>query len=775
MAGIAGPATSKFTTIMLKRRDFLKVLGLSGIGTGLGFLLGESAKNPATHLIPYVVPPEDIVPGIANWYSSLCTQCNAGCGIVVRVLEGRAKKIEGNPHHPVNRGRLCVRGQAGLQALYNPDRIKTPLIRSGRNGKRGSEEFREISWKEALSILSENLMRLRKTNEMGKLYLLSSTMRGHLSLLFETFMSNFGSPNYIQYDLFQQRELIFANKVSMGINTLPYYDIGNTNLLLSFGADFLSTWITPVNHSLGYGSMRQGRPGVRGRVVQIEPRLSISGANADEWIPVRPGTEGILALGMACTILDDGFYKGEDINRWKDILSPFKPEKISGLTNIDNERIRILAREFAATRPSLAIGGENIASYTDGAHHIIAVNILNHLADNIGKTGGIIPNPEAPLKRTQSLKNIDTLLQDALSGNVKTLITYNSNPVFTLPGNTKITEALENIPFIVSLSGFMDETTAHADLILPTHTFLEDWGDDFTEPATGYNTATIMQPAVSPLYDTRNAGDIFLTTAKILGHGLQKVMPWEDFRDFLMDSWKRIYENQKDIETVEANFEDFWHKVLTQGGWWYQEKLIHQSMHIRTENVKRYILSSPSLFHGDEKEFPFFLTLYAHSGYFDGRLANLPWLQEMPDPMTSVVWGTWVEINPQTADKSGIKEGDMVWVESPYGKLHLPVYIYPGIRPDTVSIPIGQGHRKYGRYASKRGGNPIDLLPGITGNETGNIPLNSTRVKITKSNENGKMVKMEGITKEFDRKIVQTITPEEFAFQGQQMKGGKVE
>ncbi len=732
---------------MLKRRDFLKALGLGGVGTGLGFMLGESIKTPATNLIPYVVPPEDIVPGVANWYSSLCTQCNAGCGIIVRVLEGRARKIEGNPRHPVNQGRLCAMGQAGLQALYNPDRIKTPLI---RKGSRQSEEFREITWEEALSVIAENLMKLNKTSNTEKLFLLSSVIRGHLGHLFETFMQNFGSPNYIQYDLFQHKELIFANKVSMGINILPHYDIGNTNLLLSFGADFLNTWLSPVNHSLGYGHMRQGKPRARGRLVQIEPRLSLSGANADEWIPVRPGTEGILALGLAYTIIEEGFYKGTDINEWNKILSPYKPEMISELTNTDHERIRTLAREFASARPGLAIAGENTASYADGVNHIIAVNILNHLAGNIGKTGGVIPNPEAPIKKTQSLKDINALLRNALAGEVETLIIYNTNPAFTLPHNSKIQEALENIPFVVSLSSFMDETTAHADLILPTNTSLEDWGDDIAEPAPGHNTATIMQPAVSPIYDTKNAGDIFLSIAKIFGNGLHDKMPWNNFRDFLMDSWKGIG----------PSFEDFWNKVLTQGGWWGQEKRTHQSIHFRTDNVKRFISSSPSVFHGSEDEFPFYLILYAHSGYYDGRHANLPWLQEMPDPMTSVVWGTWVEINPQTAGKMGIREGDLLLVESPYGKLHVPAYLYPGIRPDTVSIPIGQGHKTYGRYAGNRGSNPLDLLPGISRHETGTIPLNATRVKITKSSETGKLVKMEGITKEFDRKIVQTITPE---------------
>ncbi|MDD5435573.1 MAG: molybdopterin-dependent oxidoreductase, partial [Nitrospira sp.] len=686
---------------MLKRRDFLKLAGLGGISSGLGFLLGESTKTPAAKLIPYLVPPEDIIPGVANWYATLCTQCNAGCGIIVKIMEGRARKIEGNPLHPVNKGKLCSRGQAGLQVLYNPDRIKSPLK---LKGKRGSGGFQEISWEEGLSILSENLSTLQKHKESDRLYLVTSRIRGHLYSLLQNFMKGYGSPNYMQHELFQHRNLLFANRVSMGINTLPHYDIANTKFLISFGADFLDTWISPVNHSLGYGQLRQGQSGTRGKVVQVEPRLSLTGANADEWVPVRPGTEGLLAMGMAHLILEDGHYRGTDKRQWEDLLRKYNPGYVSALTDVDERRIRRLTREFTSTRPCLAIGGENISSYNNGVMHLTAVNILNHLAGTIGREGGVIPANERGTAEDTSLMGIQAFSKNAADGNIKTLVICNTNPVFTTPAAAKMKDTLNRIPFIVSLSGVMDETTYMADLILPSHTYLEDWGDNFAEPDAGYPVATVMQPVVSPIFDTKGVGDIVISLSKKIGGILEKETHWDDFSTFLKESWESRYKEiashrYKKWKKGFTGFDDFWNQMLSNGGWWPPEEKTAGTASVSADKIQEYLPSEQSGFEGSSTEFPFYLILYPHSGLLDGRGANLPWLQEMPDPMTSVVWGTWVEINPETAKKMGIREGDIVFVESTVGGVHLPVYLYPGIRPDTVSIPIGQGHSSYGRYA----------------------------------------------------------------------------
>ncbi|MBI5642559.1 MAG: molybdopterin-dependent oxidoreductase [Deltaproteobacteria bacterium] len=740
----------------MKRRDFLKFIGVGGVGTGLGFVLGKVSKPPGAKLIPYLIPPEDIVPGVANWYASACTQCSAGCGVLVRVMEGRAKKIEGNPQHPVSKGKVCARGQSSLQALYNPDRIKKPLK---RRGERGSGDFTEITWEEAIKTLSQNLTELKSKGEADKVHLVSSPVRGHLNTLINNFMAAYGSPNYMQYELFQNRNLLYANQISMGINTIPYYNIENTKYLLSFGADFSSTWASPVNYSNGYGQMRQG-PGARGKLVQVEPRLSLTGANADQWVPAKPGTEALLALSIAHTMIEKGYAKG-DAGAWRGVLSKYRAKDIAPICDVTEARIEEIAKEFGQTRPSLAIGGDTLASYENGVSGLVAVNILNQVAGNIGISGGVIPNPEdfTGGRKLDFNKKISTLAANAAQSKIKTLLIYDVNPVFTTPVAAKLTESLSKIPFIASFSSFMDETTAMADLVLPSHTSLEDWGDDFPEPGVGAPVATIIQPVVSPVFDTKGLGDIFIELAKGIGGNVAAKINAPSAAEYLKASWKELYSRNKEMSAKTLGFEEFWNKALQNGGWWGAERKRSASVSAR---AAEYLSSTPAKFEGEENQYPFYMIPYATAAYLDGRGANIPWLQELPDPMTSVVWGSWVEINPKTAASLGLKEGDLVNIESPFGKISAPVYLYPGIRPDTIGVPIGQGHNHYGRYAKGRGVNPIDILPFKENPKSGEIALNSTRVRITKGSSGERLVKMEGSTKELGRGIAQTVTIDEF-------------
>ncbi len=737
----------------MKRRNFLKYLGVGGAGFGFGYVFKQATKAPGAELIPYVIPPEDIVPGVANWYASLCTQCGAGCGVLVRVLDGRAKKVEGNPLHPISRGKLCARGQATVQALYNPDRIKGPLKRTG--GK-GSGSFTEISWEEGMSILNRNLSELSKGGKGPGLYLLTAPARGHLNGLLKKLMAAYKSPNYIQYELFQNRNLLFANRASMGAAAIPHYDIENTKHLVSFGADFSTAWLSPVNFSYGYGQMRQGGEG-RGKLVSVEPRMSLTGANADEWVPVRPGTEGLLALSMAHEIVRNGYYRGPDSSGWSAFLSKYRPAAVSRMTDVSEENIRRLAREFVQTRPSLAIGGDNAASYNGGISILVAVNILNHLAGNIGIKGGVAANPEDPASSGDLGNTITSFVESARAGRVKTLIIRDTNPVFTTPKALGAEEAVRNIPFVVSLSSHMDETTALADLILPSHTSFEDWGDDFAHPSVGYPVHTLMQPAVNPVYNTRGAGDIALALLKAAGAN----PAWGSFAEYIKDSWKRMYASDKEMSASAPAFEAFWEKALENGGWWKAGEGGKKGLQVSPGRVEGHVQGVVPRFDGAEKDYPYYLVLYPHAGYRDGSGANLSWLQETPDPMTSVVWGSWIEMNPRTAAKLGLAEGDAASVESPFGRMDLPVYLYPGIRPDTVAVPIGQGHSAYGRYAKGRGVNPIDILPAREDKRSGELALNSTRVRISRPGVAGKFVKMEGSTKELGRGIVQTVSPKE--------------
>ncbi len=734
------------------------MIGLGGLGAAVGAGLGLSNKPPGAKLIPYVIPPEDVVPGVANWYASLCTECSAGCGIHVKVQEGRVKKIEGNPEHPVSRGKLCARGQAAPQSLYNPDRIKGPMR---RRGNRGDGSFEEITWKEGISILATKLSELQEDSKPQGLYFLTSPQRGHLGALIGDFMRSFGSKNHINYELYGQNNLRDAARFSFGLDSVPHYDIENSEFVLSFGADFTSTWLSPVQFAGGFGRMRDDSHGKRGRLVQIEPRMSLTGASADEWVPARPGSEGVLALSIAYAIVEKGHYKGADGSSWKTALSSYRPKRVSALAEVDEKRIYALAKEFAKTRKSLAVAGGNVSGYDNGFSGHVAIDVLNHIAGNIGAKGGVKPNPRGFLSRVNGDSGkISKLTRAADRSKARVLLLHNANPVFTTPGAMNTRAALDKIPFIASLSSFMDETTAMADLILPSHTSLEDWGDDFPEAAAGKRVATIMQPAVVPYNNTKGAGDILLELAKVVDGSLVAGLKHEDFKSYLKSGWKRLY--RREFASSAITFDAFWNKLLQNGGIW-KGSPAKKAAAISPTKIKGSVPKGPARFNGDEKKYPYYLMLYASTAHLDGSGAKNPWLQELPDPMTSVVWGSWVEINPKTARSMGLKEGDIVTVSSPSGAIDLPVYLYPAVRPDTVSVPIGQGHSAFGRYARGRGANPLDLLPHIEDAGTGEIALNSTRVTIEKRSSRGaeKLVKLEGSTDEMGRGIVQTVTPSE--------------
>jgi anaerobic selenocysteine-containing dehydrogenase len=736
----------------ITRRDLLQYIGAGGIGAAGGVLYGESVQRDVELLIPQVIPPEDYSPGIATWYNTVCNQCSAGCGISVRIREGKAKKIEGNPVHPVSQGRLCARGQAGLNALYNPDRIRTPLRNAGQ---RGSGNFDEISWDEALTTVGSRIGRLRIEDKSSHVRLLTGRVRGHLDELFAQFIDLLGSGHYQQYDFTYPSALKAANKISFGIDQLPYYDIENADLLLSFGADYLGTWISPVHHSLAYGQLRQGRKGRRGKTVQIEPRMSLSGASADEWVAARPGTEGLLALGMAHVLVSEGHYVGSDREEWSKALQAYSPSLVSAETDVSEDKIVRLAREFGTSTASLAIAGGATTAGTNAVASVVAVNALNLLAGNLSKPGGIIFNADpafsaAAGSRRAGLQEMLDLVQAMEAGDVDVLLIHDTNPVFALPRAVRFRQAMESVPLIVALSSFPDETTEMADLILPTNTYLESWGDDVPDPGVGFPLASISQPVVSPVYDTLSVGDIMLSLARQIGGELPMAMPWRTTEEFVRDRWRGEYEKRG---SADQDFEAFWHAALEAGVWGVPAAAGDQAQPSNASIVAS-ITDPVSTFAGDEEDYPLVLHPFLTATFLDGRGANLPWLQELPDPLTSVVYGSWVELNPATADELAIKEGDVLEVETPAGSVRVPAVIFPAIKPGVVAMPVGQGHTAYGRYASGRGANPIHIVATQIDKQSGDLAWAATRVRLKATGERLQIIKTDGITRTLGRQIL---------------------
>lgn len=753
----------------MERRSFLKYFSLGVIGSAFSNFWSVR-KRSVEYLMPYVVPPAGVIPGIANWYSSVCRLCPSGCGIHVKIREGRAKKIEGNPEFPVNHGRLCARGQAGLQALYDPDRITGPKIKTERG-------FEDISWKEALEKLSARLSEPRVAERKDSVAFLTDPLRGNLAALISKFFGGLGAGDIYSHQLYADEGLKAANKQSFGQAELPDYDIANTHFILSLGTEFMDTWASPVKHAVGYGRMRDkesGSHGERGWLVQFEPRLSVTGASADEWHPIKPETQGLLALGIANVIVNKHLYDKSvesEIKDWKKTLAPYSVNKVSHETGVKKETITKVAKSFALANPAIAICGGSATAQVNGGFNAIAANILNHLVGNVGHKGGVRFPAQSffndQIEKSTTYSELRDLSRRMSERQVEVLFINNTNPVFTLPRRVDFAESMQEVALVVSLSNVMDETTALADLILPDLNYLEGWGDYVPLVDSGNKTVGLMQPVVAPVNDSKAVGDVFLELAKLIGGNVASVLPEHSFENYLKKAWKGLYEDGRSRGKIsEDTFDKFWDVSLEKGGWWEEE-----SAHV--EPAKRpgpgaldKIKHTKS--DGDAR-LDFHLELYPSHTAYDGRGANLPWMQQLPAPLVTVTWGSWAEINPKTAKKLDIVEGDVIEIVSGAGKIRVPAFIYPAIGPETIAVPIGQGHTSYGRFAKGYGVNPLTLVNKVD-NLSGGLAWASTKVSISKTDEYEEIVKtdpksdqpgMENGPVEMGRHLVQWMPPEE--------------
>ena len=754
----------------MKRRDFLKTGGVAGTA---GLILDGCGKPQ--QLIPLLVSEDRFVPGEEGWVRTLCQQCSAGCGITVRVMQGesirtidgqqkrvkavQAKKIEGNPEHPISMGGTCARGQAGVQALYHPDRIQAPLKRLG---PRGTGQYQPITWKEAQQQLVTALLQQQASPQAIAL-LSGRRNRGTMGTLVERFAAGLGT-NVVSYDPFDPAPIRKAMELVTGVSRLPAVDFARANYLLSFNANLFETFLSPVRYMHSYGEFRQGRPGVRGKFVHAEPRLSQTAACADEWLPMKPGTEGLLALAMAHVIVNEKLYDTDFVNQrtngfeaWSASLGDYAPEKVAAAIDVPAASIQRIAREFAARQPSVAIGdSRDVASLT-------AIFALNALVGAYGRQGGILfgaddisgPVPTAgsglqasgPKPGAGSPKpevDIHALIGAMGQSQIKALVVLDTNPLFSLPEADKLRSALANVPFIASLASFLDETSVMADLILPSHVTLERWVDDVPEPGVGFAVRTLGQPVVEPRWETRDPGDVLIETAKALGGKAAEALPFENMAAAVKESFRSVHTLQAG-STIDADFEAFYRKVTVAGGWWNPAPAAAAAAATPAKASVNFVVPSQPVaarpFAGDAAGMPYMLHIFPSAAFADGRSAHLPWLQEMPDPMTTVMWGSWVEINPETAHTMEIHEGDVLTIRSAHGLIELPAFLYPGLRPDVIAIPAGQGHTQFGRYAQNRGENPLRISQSVVDTTTGAVLQTGVRVGITKTGRNVRLVR----------------------------------
>ncbi len=547
----------------------------------------------------------------------------------MRVREGRVHKVEGNPAHPVNGGGLCARGQAAVQGLYNPDRLRTPLVR-GRDGK-----LSPVSWAEAQKLFP---------GQGDTVGLMTGPVTGAMAELARLYK------RHLQYEPIAYHGLREANRLTFGIDGLPVLRFADARAIYLFSADVIETFLSPVGYARGIADAR--REG--GRMVYVGSRLSLTGARADEWVPCGPGGEGRVAMALVREILAQGggghlsAAERDKIRRWSE---PFQAGNLQAL-----------AREFMS-RPSIAVA--------DSAASALAVNLLNLVAGNFNRTVSF--DRTSALDQAATRAELQAWQQEMESGRFQAMVIVDSNPVYSAPG---FAQALAKVPLVVCLSSYHDETVEAAHLVLPIHTPLESWGD--YEPWTGIHC--LQQPAMRPVFDTREAGDVLMGAAK---SGQEP-----GFREFLRNRWRRF---------AKDDFETFWASSLQRGGYWAD--VPQRRVALGTADLWPHLesLLKPA------QSVPYTLQAYPTVSHFDGRGANRPWLQELPDPITQVVWDSWLEVNPLDAAKLKVSRGDMVRVKSARGQVELPVYVYPGIQPAQRCDPAGAGPYRLRAIRHRRG------------------------------------------------------------------------
>ncbi len=691
----------------MDRRNFVKL-----VGTASGGAVTGACGRQAEEIIPLLVPEESVPVGVEQWYPSVCGECSAACGTLARVMASEreievdgelvrqkiaaVKKLEGNPLDPVSGGRLCARGHASLQSLYNPDRLRSPMKRVG---PRAAGQFEAVSWDDAIAEAARALA----AADPGRILFLARARGGVRSENIARFLDAIGAPPATSIgvgDFAAERE---ASTRVFGRSGLPLYEIQDSTLVLSIGADFLGGWASPVLYSRRYGHMRQGRRELRGRLIHAESRFSLTAWNADRWLPVWPGGELALALAIGQVLLSEQIADAP-----ASVVSIFADvdlEQAAAAAGVPVEAIRQTASELVQASAPVVVAGASMVRQ-NSADAVAAASALNWLLGCVGKPGGVIPPTETlSLPARQSAFSGDW---PERLGQAAVVLVDGVNPAYNAPESQN---ALAGAETVISFSPFLDDTSAFADLILPDHDPLEQALLEVpaVSPAPSFAAAGEF---VAPLYDSRPTATVLSQLAEAAER------PFEE-----LTVGQAVSTLHSAVETAGsgASASDFAAKVIQDGGWQGQPS---GKPPATPDAVGAFEIAS--------KQEGVVFQAYESPQFGSGSGANRPWLQELPDPTSSALWGLPAEVDPATAAGLGLANGDTVRIRSEHGALEAPVYVNPAAIPGVVSMALGQGHASYGRYASGRGANPMAVVGDERDERTGCPAMGPTPISIEK-------------------------------------------
>ena len=651
------------------RRTFFRIAGVAGVAAGC------SPRAATEKLVPWLVPPEDIVPGLPLYYRTACRECSAGCGVTARTREGRATKLEGNPEDPIGRGALCARGQAAVQALYHPERFRGPA----RRGKDGA--LAAISWDEAEDALAQAVAAAQAKGP-GRVRLLTRLEPGNTGAVQRAFLAAAGArpADRVALEPLDPSPLRTAAASLLGASGLPVFDLSAARSIVAFGADFLETWRSPVESArqLAAGRGRIGEE--RTRLTWVAPRLGLTGVSADRWIRCRGGGEAAVALGLLRVLLDParGISVAAEVRPLAARAAGLQPRDLADRAGVPWAEIERLALELARRRPS-ALLAPGPQSQGEGALQLAAVATLLDVAlGNVGRTvrHGLDTREDVP----SSADEVRALAAAMQAGEVDVLLVHHADPVGTLPAALRFREALGKVPLVASFALRPDATTAFAGLVLADHHTLES----FEDVVVRAGVVNLAQPVMTPLGDTRQAAQVLAE----VGARLPKPAPIPS-----ADPWDMVLARGAEHAraaahgTPPADASAAHREAIQRGGYWFEPPPgPAPKLDLRAAEPFLSLAPAPPRAAGEMD-----LVVFPTALRGDGRSADLPWLREVPDATSSVSWSSWLEISPATAKRLGARNGDLVAVSASASSGHaeVPAYVSPAIRDDAVGLPIG--------------------------------------------------------------------------------------
>ena len=647
----------------LSRRKFLALLGASAA------LAGTACSNyrDKGEIIPYNKKPEEITLGIPNYYASTCNACPNACGILIKTREGRPIKIDGNPDHPVSKGKICAQGQASIMNLYDPDRLKNPKKKIGNRfaDYKWNDVNNEIvsalknSWNKEVAIISHNIF--------------SPTAKK----VFDDFISKYPNAKIYAYEVFDNSVRNSAWKKCFGSGEYPVVKWNEANVILSLDGDFLGGSNNKVENARLFAEGRDVIEKRFNRLYVIEGNLSITGMNADYRLRLRPD----LQMNFILSLVDALNKKGTSItlNSNGNTLEKFAKEN-----DLNPKTLNGIVSDLLNNKGKAFIyAGDHLP---EEVH--IAVNLLNNSLGNekLYNYDSVISSA-LPLTNQDELKNLTSKMN---SGEVAAVIHLNSNPAYHFSPELNYTEALEKIETVISLVELENESSELSNYIIPINNQLESWGDAKTR--AGFYS--LQQPVIAPLYDTRQTEAILLTWIS------EDPNTYDDtiYHKYLMSNWeKNIYPSLNS----RLEFKRFWYGALHDGVVIHEEK--SSNLGSFNKNAVSQIKSSPASNN-------FSLHIKESYSLRDGRFANNGWLQELPHLVTKVVWDNYASISPKTAEDLKVNSNDLVKISTTTNSLTIPVFIQPGSSNNFITIESGYGRKNGGTIGTGVGFNANNLL-----------------------------------------------------------------